>query len=92
MSFSSGLARGYDGESVTGIVGGTILLLLVAPILNTLFAGVGAWLISLVFEGSIRAVWRGIGINLDQFSFFQIGCALGFVGGFLRSSVTTSKS
>jgi len=69
-----------------------LLFIFLGPIINAFLFGLGAMVCGLVFEGTIRDVWRALGVNLDNFSMFQIGAALGFAGSFIRSSLSTKRS
>jgi len=69
-----------------------LLFIFLGPIISAFLFGLGAMVCGLVFEDTIREVWRALGINLDKFSMFQIGAALGFAGSFIRSSLSTKRS
>lgn len=64
---------------------------LIMPIGAAFLSGLGAMICGLVFEDTIRSVWKGLGVNLDQFSMFQIGAALGFAGSFIKSHASTKR-
>lgn len=76
-------------------IGAALLLsamFIVLPILVALFAGFGAWAAGLVFEDTIRAGLKVLGIDASGLSMFQIGVTLGFVGSFLRPITSSSSS
>ena len=74
---------------ILSTVASMLLLFLLTPIVSAFVMGVGAMMCGLVFEDTIRSVWRTVGVDLDQFSMFQIGVALGFAGGFVKATLTT---
>jgi hypothetical protein len=67
-------------------------MFIVLPIIVALFAGFGAWAAGLVFEDTIRAGLKAIGLNLDGLSMFQIGVTFGFIGSFLRPIIPSGSN
>lgn len=73
---------------VSAVLKTTLLIavvFLVSPLLMAFVCGASAMLAGLLFETTIRDVWRAIGVNLDRFSMFEIGVALGFAGSFVKA-------
>ncbi len=76
------------------IIGATLFisatLLVLAP-LNALLGAFAGWSVSLFFGDSILNTLRSVGLPTDV-SMWQLGAAMGFVGSFLRTSVTQRGS
>lgn len=72
---------------------GIAMLLFVGIILSTLFGGIAGWVVGMVFPFVTDTIRELSGYNSpDKFlTDFQIGAILGFVGSFLKTSVSTSK-
>ena len=54
-------------------------------IFSTLMGGIAGWVVGLIFSDTILNIFAQIGIK--GATMFQIGCFLGFVGGFLKTKV-----
>lgn len=61
------------------------LVWIVLPVISTLFGAVIGWVVGLFFGKAILGVLACIGIK--GFSMWQIGAALGFIGGFFTRKV-----
>jgi hypothetical protein len=57
-------------------------------ILGTLLGGIAGWIVGLFFQGTILGIAAQIGIK--NVSMFDLGCFLGFVGGFLKTKVSAT--
>lgn len=55
-------------------------------IFGTLMGGVAGWIVGFFFGDIILGIAAQIGIK--NITMFQLGCFLGFVGGFLKTKVT----
>lgn len=65
-----------------------VLVVIVIAAIGGAFVGAGAgWLVGLVFDGSLSLLAKALGIPEAQP--YQLGAILGFIGGFVRSSVTS---
>lgn len=65
--------------------------LFVGVILNTLLGIVSGWAVGLFFDQSIKQALTGFGFNVAGVEMWQIGAALGFVGGFFKSNLSTKE-
>lgn len=66
------------------------LMVVVVP-LATLFGALGGWSVGLFWGDAILITLRKT-VGLDpQVTMWQLGAALGFVGSFLRTSVSTRR-
>ena len=67
--------------AAVGIIG----LLFFVIILSTLFGGIAAWTVDLVFPFVATTLNSLLGTELTA---FEMGAVMGFVGSFFRTSVT----
>lgn len=67
---------------VTGVV-------FLAIILGTMMGGVAGWVVGLVFNDTMLALKDFLGTDATN---FQVGAALGFVGGFFRATVNAKTT
>lgn len=67
---------------------GVAAMLFVAILLSTVFGGIAGWVVGGVFPYVTDTVRTLSGTDLTN---FQIGAVLGFVGSFLKSTVSTSS-
>ena len=65
---------------------GVILLLFVWPIVAVLGGSFAGWIVGLVFPSTFELSLARF--SLDSFQPWQIGAILGFIGGFLKTSVS----
>lgn len=76
-------------EKVAAFFGGVALTIggiFVFVILGTFAGGCSGWIVGLVFGETILDIAGQLGIH--GVTMFQLGCFLGFVGGFLKTKVT----
>lgn len=64
-------------------------LLVFLVCLGTFFGGIGGWIVGLFFSESVLGVLGAFGVH--GVTMWQLGCFLGFVGAFFRSSTTVNK-
>lgn len=57
-------------------------------ILSTLLGGIAGWTVGLVFTDSIAVVKSFLGVTCTN---FELGAGLGFVGGFFKSTLSSSS-
>ncbi len=74
--------RGFGGV-VLGI-GGIFLLV----ILGTFLGALSGWIVGLVFGETILGILAQLGVQ--DIAMWQFGAFMGFVGGFLKTKVTTT--
>ncbi len=74
------------------VVGGSILVagfILLAPLLGALFGALSGWVVGWFFSETILGFFAALGIK--GFAMWQIGMALGFIGGFFKATQTNNK-
>lgn len=69
-----------------GVVFLTISGIFVFVIFGAFLGGVAGWIVGIFFGETILNIAAQIGIK--NVTMFQLGCFLGFVGGFLKTKVT----
>lgn len=72
-------------------VGSIIGLVLVAPLIGVLAGAFSGWVVGLFFGPTILRVLSAFAPETASLDLWQIGAALGFVGGFFKSSTTVKK-
>ena len=78
-------------EKILGIVTFGAIIMFIAPAISALFGGFSGWVVGLFFEEQVRAFLEGAGINTAGLSMFDIGLALGFIGGYLKTTTHQQK-
>ena len=76
----------FIGVAFLGVLGFGFTLFL-ASILGTVFGAMGGWFVGLLFDETLVLVADMFGISGTPA--WQLGAILGFVGGFLRTSVSS---
>jgi hypothetical protein len=76
---------------LAGVMFFVALLILTMPMLGVLFGMFSGWVVGLFFEDMIVGFLRRLGADTAGLRLWQIGGAMGFFGGFLKTSVS-SKS
>jgi hypothetical protein len=74
-------------EKFIGLVSFAFVLAFIAPIISCFLGGFSGWVVGLVFEEQIIGFLTRVGIDMTGMSMFDLGAALGFVGGFLKTTV-----
>lgn len=64
-------------------------LVFFVPVLGTLFGAFSGWVVGLFFEATILDFLARIGVAVAGLALWKVGAAMGFLGGFLKTSVTT---
>ena len=75
------------------ILGGLLLgvsLVLLASV-STFFGAFAGWAVGLFFADTVLGFLSRLGVDVNGLAMWEIGASLGFIGGFLRTSVSTSK-
>jgi len=78
------------GEIVGLFIFGMVLAVIV-PIIGVFLGAFSGWMVGLVFEQTIIGTLSQLGFNLDGISMWELGATLGFVGGYLKTTVATKK-
>lgn len=66
------------------------MIVLIAP-LNALLGAFAGWTVSLFWGDSILVTLRSVGLP-PEVTMWQLGAALGFVGAFLRTTVSQNSN
>lgn len=74
---------------VVGLVGAAVFLF-VATILGPLLGGFGGWVVGFFWTDPILNFLNRFGVDVAGLSVWQIGVALGFIGGFFKASQTNN--
>ncbi len=74
-------------KALAGIVAITAVLFFV-PLIGTLAGAFIGWVVGLFFADTIQAFLAALGIRAAGLALWQIGAALGFIGGFFRPAIT----
>jgi hypothetical protein len=80
------------GEDVAVVVGGILTVLaflFLAPLLGAAFGAFSGWVVGLIFTDTMGKL---VTVIPGGFTPLELGAALGFIGGFFKSTVTTKKS
>lgn len=72
-----------------GVAGLVALLLLVLPLVGTVFGALSGWVVGLLFSETILGFFTALGIT--GLKMWQIGASLGFIGGFFKATQTNDK-
>jgi len=65
----------------------SLVMILVIPILGSFFGALSGWAVSLVWNDEILGFLGRIGVDTNGLTLWQVGAAMGFLGGFLKTSV-----
>ena len=79
-------------DKLSTMLAGLVLIAIVfflAPLVGVLVGAFSGWVVGLFFPTTFNVLLAAIG--LGQFAVWQLGAALGFVGGFLQSSSSSVK-
>lgn len=74
-------------EKALAAVGLTLVMILVIPILGSFFGALSGWAVSLVWNDAIIGFLSRIGVDTNGLTLWQVGAAMGFLGGFLKTTV-----
>ena len=64
---------------------GAVAFLFFVVSLSTLFGGFGGWVVGIVVPSAVDVVREIVGVECTD---FQLGAAFGFMGSFLKTSVS----
>ncbi len=80
------------GKFVAAVVG-IILFFFFAILIGPLFGGLAGWVVGFFWTAPILDFLARFGVRVDGLTVWQIGVALGFLGGFFKATQTnTNKS
>lgn len=78
-------------EKALGIVFFGMILAVVCPIIGCLLGALAGWSVSLLWNDEILDFMRRVGVDTNGLSLWQVGASMGFLGGFLKTSVFTKE-
>lgn len=61
------------------------ILIFIAPLLGVLFGAFSGWAVGLMFEDTILDFLSRVGVTTSGLRVWQVGAAMGFLGGFLKT-------
>lgn len=64
-----------------------LALIFVSPILGVLVGAGAGWVVGLVFEDAIIGFLNRLGVETAGLTMWQVGASLGFIGGYLKTTV-----
>ena len=67
---------------------GTALVSFIRTLAGALFGGISGWIVGLVFNESVTLIMN---TYIPEFTMFQIGAALGWIGSFFRATLSTNQ-
>lgn len=75
-----------------GILSGLLAVcaIILLPTIGTCFGAFAGWAVGLFFAETILGFLSRTGIDVSGLAMWELGAALGFIGGFLKTSVSTS--
>lgn len=79
---------------VLKIIGGAvvlIVLLFLAPLIGVLCGAFSGWIVGFWWTDPILNFLSRFGLDTAGLTLWQIGAALGFLGSFFKSTLTTTK-
>ncbi len=80
----------FKGFAVAALV--VIALMFWAPLSGALFGGFAGWVVGLFWTDPIVDFLHRLGVDVAGLTVWQIGVAMGFLGGFLKTTVSSTKS
>ena len=72
---------------ITGFLA-VIALAFIAPVLGTLIGAFMGWVVGLFFGETILSFLAAVGVTTAGLSMWQVGASMGFLGSFLRTTVS----
>ena len=67
---------------------GILAMLFVMPAISTLVGAFSGWVVGLFFGQTIIGFLAAMGVATANLTMWQVGAAMGFLGSFLRTSVS----
>ena len=79
------MTKAYTALSVV------FLFLFFVPVFGVLLGAFSGWVVGLFFDETILGFLTRIGFDTAGFSMWQVGAALGFIGSFFKTPITTNS-
>ena len=77
--------------AATVVALGLAVIMFITALAGASFGAFAGWVTGLIWGDEILTTLKAFGVKTDGLPMWKIGCALGFVGAFFKSSTTTSK-
>jgi len=74
-------------EKILGLAAAVVILAFTAPILGVLFGAFSGWVVGLFFTDAILSFLTRVGVDTYDLAVWEVGAAMGFLGGFLKTKV-----
>lgn len=68
-----------------------VIIFLLFPLIGSLVGAFAGWVVGLFFEDTILSTLARFGVDTGGLAMWQLGCTLGFIGGFFKTSVSKSE-
>lgn len=68
-----------------------VALIFFAPVLGVIFGAFSGWVVGLFFSGTVLGFLGRLGVDVNGLQLWQVGAAMGFLGGFLKTNVSKSS-
>lgn len=69
-----------------------LALMIVMPLGGVLLGGFSGWVVGLFWSDQIVDFLSRLGVNTKGLTVWEIGAAMGFLGGFLKTNASISSS
>lgn len=71
------------------VILGVSAMVLILPMLGAIFGAFCGWVVGFIFDEPILKILDKLGVN--DVKMWEIGCFLGFVGGFFKTRVSNDN-
>lgn len=68
-----------------------LLFLFFFPLISVCIGAFAGWVVGIFFADTFFDILQRLGMNTDNLAMWQIGAFFGFVGGFLKTTVSVPK-
>lgn len=75
-------------EKILATFFAAIVIAFIAPLFGVLIGAFMGWVVGLFFSATILDFLSRVGVETAGLALWQVGAAMGFLGSFLRTSVT----
>ena len=78
-------------EKIIGGMMAIAILIFGMPLLGVLFGAFSGWVVGLFFTDTVIGFLGRLGVETAGLEVWQVGAAMGFLGGFLKTSIHRSS-
>lgn len=75
-------------EKIVGAFAAGVVIAFIAPLVGVLIGAFMGWVVGLFFTDTIIGFLTRVGVDTVGLAVWQVGAAMGFLGSFLRTSVS----